>query len=84
MSTARELELIMAETERRLAPYRARVARMADDLLILTFGREVCARRARKLRRRGAAVARGRSTSTGKTRFHWMARISFTGWETRT
>lgn len=82
MSTAHELEAIMAEAERRMAPMRARVARMADDLLVITFGRKVCAQRARKLRRRGDYVVRlPRLTSTGKPRFCWMRRINFTPWQ---
>ncbi len=79
-STAAELTMIMAETEARLAPVRQRLSRMADDMLAVTFGREVSAQRARKLRRRGHAVVRlARRTSTGKPRFCWMARIRFTG-----
>lgn len=77
MSTARELELIMAETERRLAPMRARVSRLADDLLVAMVGREVCARRARTLRQRGERVAPAPRTSTGKARFAWVKRITW-------
>lgn len=81
MSTAAELELIMVDAEARMAPLRRRLSRMADDLLVVAFGREVCSRRARVLRRRGAAVCFARRTSTGKARFRWMPRISFTGWQ---
>lgn len=78
-STADEMALLIAETERRLQPMRARFSRMAYELLVATFGREVCARRARSLRRRGHAVVRlHRRTSNGKARFRWMPRLQFT------
>ena len=43
---------------------------------VMTEGREVCARRARKLRRRGEyCICVGR-TSTGKARYQWQRAVS--------
>lgn len=67
----------MAETERRLEPYRAALRGATDKLIVMTFGREVCARRARKLRRRGEQVVFTRRTGPGKARFRWIAHITF-------
>lgn len=53
---------------------------MAADLM--TFGvsfsccREVCARRARKLRKRGEHVLYVGRTKTGKARYQWSKRIA--------
>lgn len=84
-SSAAEMTMVMSEAERRMQPMRARLSRIAHELLVATFGREVCARRARSLRRRGHAVVRlHRRTSTGKPRFCWMPRIRFKFGDTTT
>lgn len=41
----------------------------------LAVGREVCARRARKLRRRGETVQYAGRTCTGKARYRWMRAV---------
>ena len=73
MITAHEIEMIMAEAERRMAPLRARFSCFTTDLMVMAFGRKVHAQRARKLRRRGAYVVR--LTGSGKPRFAWMPRL---------
>jgi hypothetical protein len=71
------MELLMQEAQRSLEPARASVARLVDDLIVHLCGREVCARRARKLRRRGETVRFRRWTSTGKCRYSWIRSIRF-------
>lgn len=76
MMTADEIIMQMAEAERRLAPVRAVFSRAMDDLTVAVFGREVCARRARRLRRRGAYVVPAlQRSSTGKQRYRWLPRV---------
>lgn len=76
MSTADEILTLMADAEARMAPARAALGEafrmMSDKLIVMTFGREVCARRARKLRRRGEQVHFTHRTGPGKKRFRWM------------
>ena len=73
MSTAAEMLMRQAEAQRWL-DYASR--RLNDEfvqpLTIITFGREVCARRARKLRKRGDAVRFKRWTPNGRCRYAWM------------
>jgi hypothetical protein len=56
------------------APMKSITGMMLMDYEWATFGREVCARRARKLRRRGEKVRFARFTSTGKARYRWLKR----------
>jgi hypothetical protein len=45
---------------------------LMEKLIWEQFSREVCARRARKLRKRGEDVRFARLTSNGKARYRWM------------
>lgn len=76
MSTAQEMMLFMDA----MAPHmdimrshlKAMVGPMIEDALISMLGREVGAKRARKLQRRGAKIRFSRVTSTGKRRYRWV------------
>ena len=79
MNAAQEL-LMKAAAARPLMDARSRQMRaMLDDLAIygtyVAIGHEVCARRARKLKRRGDNVRFCGRTKTGKSRYRWMKRI---------
>lgn len=77
MSTASEILLMHESAMRRLAQ-NLEVA--IQDMIVygthVAMGREVCARRARKLRKRGEDVRYARSSATGKARYRWMKRIA--------
>lgn len=79
MSTAQEIELKAAEVAPRLAALTHRIIAMAHDLAIygmhVAIGREVCARRARKLWKRGEDVRYSGRTKNGKTRYTWTKRL---------
>lgn len=79
MSTAIEMQLKMAAADKMLARIYRRLEVQIDDLLVygmhIAIGRTVCARRARKLRRRGEDVRRTDMTATGKSRYSWLRRI---------
>lgn len=76
MSTAAEMQLRMAEVDRQLAPMRAALRRgvnkFFESQFVTILGRPVCARRARKLRRRGCMVRFDHWTSRGKCRYLWV------------
>ena len=80
MTTAQEIELKAAEVRPKIEALAKGVETMLRDLV--TYGthvaieREVCARRARKLRKRGVDVRYIGRTSTGKARYSWMRRIA--------
>ena len=80
MTTAQEIELKALMTMPRIAALTRHVEAMARDLVTygthVAIGREVCARRARKLRKRGESVRYIGRTTTGKTRYSWMRRIA--------
>lgn len=80
MITAQEMRLMASATEPIMeAMRRSLEASMCDAI---TYGtsfqwcREVCARRARKLRKRGELVSFVRSTTNGKSRYTWMKRLA--------
>ena len=67
------LETLMRQQAARiiLQDVLADVADLADDILRTVFWKEVSARRARKLRKRGEQVKFSRHTRTGKARYLW-------------
>jgi len=79
MTTAQEIELKALMTMPRIAALTRHVEAMARDLVTygthVAIGREVCARRARKLRKRGESVRYIGRTTTGKTRYSWLRTI---------
>jgi hypothetical protein len=81
VSTADEILARMADAEARLAPVRAALDEsfraMSSKLIVMTFGREVSPRRARKLRRRGELVEFTRRTGAGSKRFRWLPPVKF-------
>ena len=80
MTTAQEIELKAAEMLPRIDAMALSVETMLADLVTygshFAIGREVCARRARKLRKRGDSVRYTGRTTTGKARYSWMRRIA--------
>lgn len=76
MSTAREIEAKLKATAPVIGAFASAVnvsiERVVHDLEYLSNGREVCAKRARKLRRRGDQVRFVGSTTTGKARYRWL------------
>ncbi len=81
MSTATEILARMADVDARMAPVRAALDKefrtMCDKMIVMSFGREICERRARKLRRRGELVHFVRRTGPGKKRFRWLSPVRF-------
>ena len=79
MTTAQEIELKALMAMPRIAALTRHVEAVARDLVTygthVAIGREVCARRARKLRKRGESVRYAGKTTTGKARYSWMRRI---------
>jgi len=79
MTTAQEIELKALMALPRLAAITRHVEAMTRDLVTygahVAIGREVCARRARKLRKRGESVRYIGRTTTGKTRYSWLRTI---------
>jgi hypothetical protein len=79
MSTATEIIMLMNESARSVDLLASDAGKMLHDLG--TFGtsfgrrREVCAKRARKLRRRGENVRYCGLSKTGKPRFYWTQRV---------
>lgn len=45
---------------------------LTDVFIQIAIGREVCARRARKIRKRGDNVKFSKTTITGKARYTWV------------
>ena len=80
MTTAQEIRLKAAEVIPKIEALTRGVETMLRDLATygtyFAIGREVCARRARKLRKRGDSVRYVGRTSTGKARYSWMRRIA--------
>ena len=79
MTTALEIELKALMSQPRMVAITRHVEAMARDLVTygthVALGREVCARRARKLRKRGESVRYVGRTTTGKTRYSWLRTI---------
>ena len=77
MSTYAEATLKMKVGEaalRELAgAFEFELTTLAVNLDYLARGREVCAKRARKIRKRGDLVRYVGKTTTGKNRYRWMA-----------
>lgn len=75
MSTAPEVNEKIKSMSHSMALFRASMdvatERILDDIFYLSFGREVCSRRARKLRKRGDTVKFFSRTKTGKARYRW-------------
>ncbi len=80
MTTAKEIELKSAAVMQKIEAIHTGVETMLRDLVTygthVAIGREVCARRARKLRKRGESVRYVGCTKTGKSRYSWMRRIA--------
>lgn len=80
MTTAQEIELKAAEVRPRIEALARGAETMLRDLVThaahVAIGREVCARRARKLRKRGDDVRYVGRTKNGKARYSWMRRIA--------
>jgi len=80
MTTAQEIELKAAEVRMKIEALARGVETMARDIVTygtrVAIGREVCARRARKLRKRGDDVRYVGRTKTGKARYSWIRRIA--------
>lgn len=73
MSTAAEMEL-RAVQARRYLDVAARLVhqQMVEPLTVIALGREICARRARKLRKRGDRVQFKQWTANRKCRYCWV------------
>ena len=80
MGTAQEIELKAAEVRPKIEALARGVETMLHDLVTygthIAIGREVCSRRARKLRKRGEDVLYVGRTKTDKARYSWMRRIA--------
>jgi len=80
MTTAQEIELKALMCMPRIAALTRHLEAVTRDLVTygthVAIGREVCARRARKLRKRGESVRYVGRTKTGKARYSWMRRIA--------
>lgn len=80
MTTAQEIELKAAEVLPKIEEMARGVETMLKDLVTygthVAIGRDVCARRARKLRKRGDSVRYIGRTTTGKARYSWMRTIA--------
>ena len=76
MSTAHEIELRMEEALPKLLALANEVGAFSAEFLkntsVRAFGREIGARRARKLRRLGHDVRFFSKTSTGRARYKWL------------
>ena len=83
MSTAAEMQLRMVEANRRIAPLMLEIseafAGVVNDRIVRAAGRPVCARRARKLRRRGELVVFSHKTPTGKATYRWIKKLNIVG-----
>jgi hypothetical protein len=79
MTTAQEIEIKAAEAAMMIHGFVGRLDTMRKDLttygMHVAIGRHVCARRARKLRKRGEEVRYLGRTTTGKARYTWMKRL---------
>lgn len=70
--TAAEIQLRMAQAERHMRPLFGLLEKARQNMSICLLGRKVCARRARKLRKRGDRVVRYTLTPRGKQRYAWV------------
>lgn len=76
MTTAQEIKAMMDEAMPLLnARQKVLAETLVEGAILRLGGREVCARRARKLRKRNEVVRWVGSTENGKSRFLWMKRI---------
>lgn len=79
MSTALEILARMAEARPMVEALSRSFENKVRDLMVygtfVAIGREVCAKRARKLRRRGEEVRYVGPSKAGKPRYRWMRRI---------
>lgn len=80
MSTATEIMAMMEAAAPHMDKLRAvlqeRFGDMTTTAMVGAFGREVGARRMRKLRRRGEAVRFHGWTSNGKARYRWLPKTA--------
>lgn len=80
MSTAQEIAMKIQASDKVIARMAQRFESHFHDCITywmaLAIGREVSARRARKLRKRGDDVRYVGRTKTGKARYSWMRRIA--------
>lgn len=72
MSTAAEIQLRMAQAERHMRPLFGLLEKAQQNMSICLLGRWVCARRARKLRKRGHQVVPCAMSKRGKQRYAWV------------
>ena len=76
MSTADEIQMRQEEARPILQEFADNIAiavkAIHQDNCYSVYGREVCARRARKLRRRGKQVRLWGKTKNGKSRYRWL------------
>lgn len=77
--TVREIVLKLAESDKAMAGILRHTKAALEDLHVygthISVGRQVCARRARKLRRRGEDVLLIGRTKNGKALYSWLRRI---------
>lgn len=79
MSTAHEIQAKISQAKPRWeSAAKAMMQSCVVDTIMQMHGREVCVRRARKLRKRGELVRWSHNTSKGKGRFLWAKRIKWT------
>ena len=75
--TAHEIQLLNEEHARYLHERSKATIKVIDELFLeplhfAAFGRKVCARRARKLRKRGDQVRFSHYTENNKVRYMWL------------
>lgn len=76
MSTGQEIQMKLAQALPHLkAAGKALAETMTESAMLRLIGKEVCARRASKLRKRGELVRWSGMTCTGKSRYLWMHRL---------
>jgi hypothetical protein len=77
MSTATEIKARMVQALPIIEASRLRLDALLRDMVIysaaITIGREICAKRASKLRRRGEYVRYVGRSKTGKSRYRWLS-----------
>ena len=77
MSTAQEVSVKAAEVDKKYKALRDHMAlNLSETMLLHLHGREVGAKRARKLRKRGDIVRFADRTRTGKSRYRWIRRLN--------
>lgn len=81
MSTAAEIMLMLDAAAPHMDKLRAMIDQewnwLIEDNMVRFMGREVSAKRVRKIIRRGDLVRFSRYTTTGKRRYFWLRRINF-------